>query len=510
MRTCGKLKLSERITPNVVSINKILTEDFLSYTSMRALECFVEEHIEEESKPGSIFPILTSKAWKKGKKVSAGTYGTVNMMTMFKKSKIVVKTYRSQNARNEVIAEYRIGKKLNELRYYCPNFCYTIGAFSDKLKNREKPSICYEYVGSRSLAYYIHQNTTTPKDLFTIIIQVLLALQIAQNRFGFQHNDLGDSNVMLRDRRVTYRVALDNLEYEFQDVICPVIIDYGFSTVDTGKEIISSLTAVGFEPGDYGKYPFVIQGQDAFFILSDITVYSATTTRPFMLKLMDRIYGKHNSYQHSKLYSRNDQWEEVLNSRACSFSPLEIVTKMIKEFPEYCTSIKLSERRHFEVNSLSTIITQFYEISNVKIERAIERCFSDNNSNIMSLYYSKGSDQQHRKSLTGDRVIIDSFYSMSLTDIMPIVNHVRKLPFSIGHTRESFREFFLAMKVVDMVEIYFIIYYMILEVNQEQSLYRDFADRLHNSDVYTYYKKNMMSIMAARSWVKTLIDYNAV
>ena len=128
----------------------------------------------------------------------------------------------------------------------------------------------------------------------------------------------------------------------------------------------------------------------------------------------------------------------------------------------------------------------------------------------MSLYYSKGSDQQHRKSLTGDKAIIDSFYSMSLTDIMPIVNHVRKLPFSIGHTRESFREFFLAMKVVDMVEIYFIIYYMILELNPEQSLYRDFADRFRNSDVYTYYKKNMMSIVAARSWVKTLIDYNAV
>jgi len=265
---------------------------------------------------------------------------------MFKKSKIVVKTYRSRNARNEAIAEYRIGKKLNELRYYCPNFCYTIGAFSDKLKNREKPSICYEYAGSRSLAYYVDQNTTTPKDLFTIIIQVLLALQIAQNRLGFQHNDLGEANVMLRDRRVTYRVALDNLEYEFQDVICPVIIDYGFSTVDTGKEIISSLTEL-FDPGDYGKYPFVIQGQDAFFILSDITVYSKATTRSFMLKLMDRIYGKHNPYRHSELYSRNDQWEDVLNSRACSFSPLEIVTKMIKEFPEYCTSIKLSERRHF-------------------------------------------------------------------------------------------------------------------------------------------------------------------
>jgi hypothetical protein len=99
---------------------------------------------------------------------------------------------------------------------------------------------------------------------------------------------------------------------------------------------------------------------------------------------------------------------------------------------------------------------------------------------------------------------------MSLTDIMPIVNDVRKLPFSIGHTRKSFREFFLAMKVVDMVEIYFTIYYMILELNPEQSLYRDFADRFRNSDVYTYYKKNMMSIMAARSWVKTLIDYNAV
>lgn len=514
MRTCGNLELVDKISPNVASINKVLTEDFLSYSSMRALECFIEEHIEQDSKPGVIFPILTSGTWKKpGKSLGSGTYGSVNLLTIFERSLIVMKDFTDLNSIEQAQNEYLIGKRLNELRYYCPNFCYTIGAFSELSPSREEiPFICYEYSGSTTLSSYVYEKTTTPKDIFCILIQVFVALQIAQDKCNFMHADLSNANILIRDRRTTYKVVVNNSEYEFNDVQCPVIIDFGFSGIDTEKGRLSTLSAIGFDEGDYGKFSFLVQGYDVFFILADLAVYSGGKNKKFILDLIKSIYGNKNPYDFSRIANRpSDQWSKIFTHKhGGTFTPLEVVEKMLKIYPGFNKSIRVSTRREFEVNSLSTIITQFYHIANAKIERDLKRCFSKVDSNLMTLYYSKGTDSPKHKSLKADKEIIDTFYSAAVVDITRECNDILNMPFKRGYSRSYFKDFFKLLEIVDAIEVYFIFYYMILELKPDESLYRNFAIAFRDSKVYKYYEKNIQTITAARKWANTLIELNNI
>ena len=139
-RTCGNLNVLGKVSENVDFINNILLNDFASYSSMRALECFIDEKIHQEGKilPASIFPVLTSgEKWKKlDKIVGKGQYGSVNLNIIFEKSAIVSKFFNEKSDKNAILKEYNFGiKSVNFLRYYCPNFCYTLGAYCENKKN---------------------------------------------------------------------------------------------------------------------------------------------------------------------------------------------------------------------------------------------------------------------------------------------------------------------------------------------------------------------------------------
>ena len=87
-RTCGNLNVLGKVSEDVDFINNILVNDYASYSSMRALECFIDEKIHQEavSIPTNVFPVFnTQQGWKKrGKTVGKGTYGSVNLDTIFK------------------------------------------------------------------------------------------------------------------------------------------------------------------------------------------------------------------------------------------------------------------------------------------------------------------------------------------------------------------------------------------------------------------------------------------
>ena len=510
MRTCGQLEIVGKITPNVASINKILTQDFLSYSSMRALECFIDENIDKDSYRGKVFPILIEGTWKTGKTyIASGTYGSVDLQTIFKKSKIVVKTYIDhdfdfENAKKE----YLLGKTvLNNMRYYCPNFCYTLGAFSDvSNEGEERPKICYEYSGKSTLYNYKYSNPDDIKGIFTLLLQVFLALEIAQRKYGFMHGDLSDGNVMIRDGKATYSVVLNNSTYTFRDVPCPVIIDYGFSSATYNGKRESLIDVLGFDPGEAGKYSFLMQGYDAFFLLSDMLSTSVGKMRKFFQKLILEIYGK---YPYSlNLKSRHGQWEKIIYSSEAAITPGMIAEKMMKLYPHYCTHVEVTTRKSFEINSLNTIISQFYDISNANIVRDLRKCFSAIPSYITAVYYSAGLDVTY-PSTDYDRELLEKFDAISITNVDAETRDILSTPlgkFPKGH----FQDFLNSTNFTNDIQVYFAIYYMILELGFSDDLYGAFAEKFRNSRAYHYCTKNLSNILAARSWVNTLIEYNKI
>ena len=65
MRACAELKL--RTNPNIDYINDVILNQYMSYSAMRALECFITQKISSEGKKGGIFPVI-DPPWKTSSK----------------------------------------------------------------------------------------------------------------------------------------------------------------------------------------------------------------------------------------------------------------------------------------------------------------------------------------------------------------------------------------------------------------------------------------------------------
>lgn len=119
--------------------------------------------------------------------------------------------------------ELRTGLLLNTLRDKCPNFVFTYG-----MKTIESTRYLFiEYIPGLTIGYYKDNFL----ELIGYIIQVLLAITIANKTFGFTHYNLHRQNVVmkpLRKKRWIKYELLDETIYVETDHI-PVIIDFGRS-----------------------------------------------------------------------------------------------------------------------------------------------------------------------------------------------------------------------------------------------------------------------------------------
>jgi hypothetical protein len=150
--------------------------------------------------------------------------------------KIVKKTFDKDTTGRY---EYLVGQALNLLRGEINNFCYT---FKAPLKDVKK-SFLIEHVDGSTLSDEMkrdnidddHFDDEKREKYHSIFLQVFLALHIAFGRFGFVHNDLHTSNILITtfptERWVDYPVRLINKTFRVKTKYFPTIIDYGLSQV---------------------------------------------------------------------------------------------------------------------------------------------------------------------------------------------------------------------------------------------------------------------------------------
>ena len=159
-----------------------------------------------------------------------------------------------------LLNEFAIGLLLNQLRDKVPCFLYTFGAFfCDKEPQEISPSskkykVCTKDNLTRSnlMMYIIHGNvpdsfefsqsplvstSTSPQRLFGYLAYLVLSmtqgLVEANKLFVFNHNDLHYQNFLVQQlpqsQLFTFQSAKSVLTFNVN--LCPVILDYGLSTV---------------------------------------------------------------------------------------------------------------------------------------------------------------------------------------------------------------------------------------------------------------------------------------
>ena len=143
----------------------------------------------------------------------------------------VIKSTTDITKQQENIHEAFIGTKvINDIVKYIPNFAYVFGKFNGKTDN----IVIMEYIFGQTFDKWLQSNKFNIQDYIFILIQLAMALQVAQRIGGFVHYDLTPWNIIIQElpKPISFDYMLDGKNvFRVTTSIIPVIIDYGKSHV---------------------------------------------------------------------------------------------------------------------------------------------------------------------------------------------------------------------------------------------------------------------------------------
>lgn len=173
-----------------------------------------------------------SSVAKKGEVILENKTVTVQKYTLAGFS-FVVKSTTDKDQEMENIHEAYVGtNSINEVVKYTPNFSYVFGKYT-------KSTVIVENIFGISFHDWIHSDRFNMKDYIFILIQISMALEVAQKQVGFVHWDLTPLNIMIQmmPTPIDFDYMIDEKTvYRVNTRIIPVIIQYGKSHVIHNNE----------------------------------------------------------------------------------------------------------------------------------------------------------------------------------------------------------------------------------------------------------------------------------
>ena len=143
---------------------------------------------------------------------------------------LAIKTTSDSQKIKEHIHETFVGLcGINQIVKQIPNFTYIFGLYKDE----NKYNVITELIHGETLDKYIDGNYFSFQGYLSIILQICLALEVAQSTCCLVHNDLTPWNIVLQYSNTPIDVdyIIGNKIYKFKSTIIPVIIDYGKSHI---------------------------------------------------------------------------------------------------------------------------------------------------------------------------------------------------------------------------------------------------------------------------------------
>lgn len=144
---------------------------------------------------------------------------------------LVIKSTDDPKKAEEHIHENFIGSHaINNLLKIIPNFAFIFNTY----KEGESTKLVAEKITGKTMHEYITSKEFCFSEYLTIILQLCLILQVAQNFCGFVHYDLTPWNIMLQrlesPQKIEYVIS-DTQKFVVETKLIPVLIDYGKSHV---------------------------------------------------------------------------------------------------------------------------------------------------------------------------------------------------------------------------------------------------------------------------------------
>lgn len=258
-KKCEKMKANNDI---INQFNSFQNHDVLQ------LECLVQEILQQFSKSKStvegFYQLSKSNSIEADLLSDSTGFGNILKVNRFfnlMSEDLFVLKYAKEDELITVLHETIIGLMLNELRKTTAVFTYVFGGFfcsiqEEKIKGTSKINICTldsptklllinEKINGESFEKWASKRSDGV-DLFKIIVQIVFALSIAQQKFNFSHNDIHSENIMILDigKYELFRYSISSSSghknIEIYTRYFPKIIDYGLSRANVKYRKIDS------------------------------------------------------------------------------------------------------------------------------------------------------------------------------------------------------------------------------------------------------------------------------
>lgn len=185
--------------------------------------------------------------------------GMVHRSLIFNRIDIVTKTAKTSKFNQITLRDFCVGINLNKILNEAPFFVRTIGCY--KLKNQFY--IATEFIDGINLKTFLQNKKNTFTMFLNIFFQILLGLEIAQNKLNFAHYDLHTDNVILVPQNQQFSVSLYGYNYTIKHIYRPIMIDFGLSSICTkgqtlGQTSLETKEIYGYLSPGYDIYVFLL------------------------------------------------------------------------------------------------------------------------------------------------------------------------------------------------------------------------------------------------------------
>lgn len=552
-RPCGDTSKYKSVKLNIHTITGFISK-FDSFPNMKAVECFIQNSSMLEALSKSLVrDVLTplppaQKTMEKNRNVSSGSYGDTFTVWVGETKKsglsFICKTIRDATRldKRTFILEYFIGACIvNQFRKFCPTFCYTLGEFecgdsTDKKKlcgsaPYKKPYIILEHVKGETLGDFV-KKSDDEKTFASCLLQLLLALEIAQREARFCHYDLSINNVMVTDTLKNFSIALDDKVYVFNSKRA-VIIDYGFSCATYKGKLISS-RHVNYLPSKFQKHPFLIQGFDILYFLTNtcyipmgnkVMKYVESIFKVLFPEVKDpyKIFDQKNMEERKKLFER-EFVGNYATSELAQLTPGILLERLLRD--DRTTRlisglVKVEDRTTLDITPVSSIESVLDTAYVVEQQPKKFDCLSDfgsyilvtetlsklpaNSLDIPGLTAFRDINEQTFK--REDAELLGNFFKMFINqDTVVTAREIMSITLGSGFSRDKLAKFLQDSLFIQFIEYYLKIYYLIRQLKLTGEPYDGFVRDFMPSHSFRFFKEYGALLFAARRWVYTLFE----
>lgn len=257
---------------------------------------------------------------------SKSKQGMVNKSIIFDNIYIVVKKAKSSKFDEITLRDFCVGINLNKILNEVPFFVRTIGCFQYK----NQFHIATEFIDGINLKTFIQNERSKFSDFLNIFFQILLGLEVAQNRLNFGHYDLHTDNVILVPQQLQpIKISLYGYDYTIKHAYKPVMIDFGLSSIYTKGQTIGQKSLE-----TKGIYDHLSPGYDIYIFLlfcidiaqsCNISIFKGITDLLFFFKYETNLSMELLTNNHIK----------CLKKGVCNLIPRQFIQYIIKNYSGY-------------------------------------------------------------------------------------------------------------------------------------------------------------------------------